>query len=60
VGVDAHELCDDEAGFEDGTINFLGLPAVEIGLRYLSHVGIDAVHGRVQALTGWLLDLLTT
>jgi selenocysteine lyase/cysteine desulfurase len=59
VGLDAHELNDDEAGFEDGTINFLGLPAVEIGLRYLSHVGIDALHERVQALTGWLLELLT-
>jgi selenocysteine lyase/cysteine desulfurase len=59
VGVDAHELIPDEAGFEDGTINFLGLPAIEIGLRYLRKVGIDVVHDRVQAITGWLLAQLT-
>ncbi len=30
------------AHFEDGTVNFLNLPAVEIGLRFLERVGIDA------------------
>jgi molybdenum cofactor sulfurtransferase len=59
VSVDAHELNPDEAGFEDGTIDFLGLPAIEIGLRYLNEVGIDVVHNRVGALTGWLLTQLT-
>lgn len=59
VSVDAHELYDDEAGFEDGTIDFLGLPAVEIGLHYLSDTGLDVIHQRVQALTGWLLEQLT-
>ena len=28
-----HVLAPGEAGFEDGTLNFLGIPAVEIGLR---------------------------
>jgi selenocysteine lyase/cysteine desulfurase len=46
------------AQFEDGTVNFLNLPAVEIGLRYLERVGLDAVHGRVQELTEALLDTL--
>jgi selenocysteine lyase/cysteine desulfurase len=55
VSVDAHELNRDEAGFEDGTIDFLGLPAIEIGMRYLHDVGIDVVHDRVRALTAWLL-----
>jgi selenocysteine lyase/cysteine desulfurase len=55
VGLDAHEMHADETAFEDGTINFLGLPAVEIGLRYLASLDIDVVHQRVQALTGWLL-----
>jgi selenocysteine lyase/cysteine desulfurase len=57
VSVDAHELNRDEAGFEDGTIDFLGLPAIEIGMRYLHDVGV--VHDRVRALTGWLLTQLT-
>ena len=46
-----------EAGFEDGTINYLMLPAVEIGLRYLEAIGIETIHERVSCLTGWLLVL---
>ncbi len=47
------------AHFEDGTVNFLNLPAVEIGLRHLERISVDLVHTRVQALSAWLLDLLT-
>ncbi|MCX7028187.1 MAG: aminotransferase class V-fold PLP-dependent enzyme [Spirochaetes bacterium] len=46
------------AGFEDGTLNYLGIPAVKIGLDYLKGVGIDLVHERAKALLGWLLDKL--
>lgn len=55
---DGHYLYDDEAGFEDGTINYLTLPAIEIGLRYLKSVGVEIIHQRVMALTGWLIDAL--
>ena len=44
--------------FEDGTVNYLGLPAVEIGLRFLNQVGIETIHTRVSALGAWLLDAL--
>ncbi len=47
-----------EAGFEDGTINYLMLPAVEIGLRYLEAIGIETIHERVRCLSGWLLEQL--
>jgi len=47
-----------EAGFEDGTINYLTLPAVEIGLKHIEAVGIDTIHCRVTCLTGWLIDAL--
>lgn len=47
-----------EAGFEDGTINYLMLPAVEIGLRYLAAIGMETIHERVHCLTGWLLEQL--
>lgn len=50
-----HYLIPGEAGFEDGTVNYLNIPAVEIGLRHLQTVGIDQIHTRVMALTGWLL-----
>jgi selenocysteine lyase/cysteine desulfurase len=51
-------LAPDEAGFEDGTLNYLMLPAVEIGLRYLEAIGIETIHERVRCLTGWLLEEL--
>jgi molybdenum cofactor sulfurtransferase len=56
---DWHRLADDESAFEDGTLNYLALPAVDYGLRYLDDIGIDTVHTRVQCLTAWLLDELS-
>jgi selenocysteine lyase/cysteine desulfurase len=50
-----HLLSPGEAGFEDGTLDFLAIPAVEIGLRHLARIGIDRIHARVQSLAGWLL-----
>jgi selenocysteine lyase/cysteine desulfurase len=49
---------DAPAAFEDGTLNYLNIPAVEIGLRHLDRFGYDAIHQRVIALTGWLLEKL--
>ena len=51
-------LAPGEAGFEDGTINYLLLPAVEIGLRYIASIGIELIHERVRCLTGWVLENL--
>jgi molybdenum cofactor sulfurtransferase len=53
-----HILAPREAGFEDGTLNYLSIPAVEIGLRHMRQVGIDTIHARVECLTGWLLAQL--
>jgi selenocysteine lyase/cysteine desulfurase len=55
-----HILAPREAGFEDGTLNFLSIPAVEIGLRHLQAIGIDTIHTRVRCLTGWLLQELVS
>ena len=55
---DGHYLVDGEAGFEDGTVNYLTLPAVETGLRHIAGVGVETIGKRVAALTGWLLDEL--
>ena len=54
----AHILSPGEAGFEDGTLNYLSIPAVEIGLRHLERVGIETIQTRVQSLAGWLLHKL--
>ncbi len=56
---DGHHLEEGEAAFEDGTIDYLNIPAVETGLRHVQRVGIDQIHDRVIALSGWLLDNLT-
>ena len=46
------------AHFEDGTVNYLNLPAIEIGLRFLDRIGMETIHARVRALGSWLLDVL--
>ena len=46
------------AHFEDGTVNYLNLPAVEIGLRLLDRIGLETIHTRVNALGDWLLGAL--
>ncbi|MET8910935.1 aminotransferase class V-fold PLP-dependent enzyme [Micromonospora sp. NPDC004551] len=56
---DWHQPMGDESGFEDGTLNFLSIPDVEFGLRWLDSIGVDLVHTRVSLLTGWLLKQLT-
>ena len=56
----AHILSPREAGFEDGTLNYLGIPAVEVGLRHLESIGIDTIETRVRCLTAWLLNRLMT
>ena len=49
------------AHFEDGTVNFLNLPAVEIGLRFLERAGgMERIHAHVQALAGRLLGVLVS
>jgi molybdenum cofactor sulfurtransferase len=53
-----HYLTPGPAGFEDGTVNYLSLPAVEIGLKYIESIGIDLIHTRVMCLTDWLIDQL--
>jgi len=46
------------AQFEDGTVNFLNLPAVEIGLRLLDRIGVETIHERVELLASRLIVAL--
>jgi molybdenum cofactor sulfurtransferase len=52
---DGYYLMPDAAAFEDGTVDYANLPAVEIGLDHISSVGLERIHERVACLTGWLL-----
>jgi molybdenum cofactor sulfurtransferase len=58
VGGRHHLLAPREAGFEDGTLNYLSIGAIEIGLQHLAWVGMDAIQTRVECLTGWTLARL--
>lgn len=53
-----HYLAPNEAAFEDGTVNYLNIPAVQIGLEHLQKVGVETVGERVRCLTGWLIEQL--
>ncbi len=58
VQADRYSLATGPAAFEDGTLNYLGIPAVEIGLEFLEAAGLERVHERVRVLTAWLIDRL--
>jgi molybdenum cofactor sulfurtransferase len=60
VQADRYYLADGHQAFEDGTVDYLNIPAVEIGLKHLASIGYPAIHERVHCLTGWLLDHLTS
>ena len=56
---DRYYLQEGAEAFEDGTLNYLTLPAIEIGLQHIANIGIDMIHTRVTCLTGWLLSELS-
>ena len=57
---DKFYLAEGASAFEDGTPNYLALPAVDFGLEYLTEIGIDTIHARVHCLTGWLIERLSS
>jgi molybdenum cofactor sulfurtransferase len=56
VQADRYFLAQGAQGFEDGTLNYACLPAVERGLDFLDSIGMDAIHTRVVSLAGWLIE----
>jgi selenocysteine lyase/cysteine desulfurase len=56
---DKYYLAEAPAAFEDGTLDYLNIPAVEIGLKHIQSIGYETIHERVRTLTGWLLDNLS-
>jgi selenocysteine lyase/cysteine desulfurase len=55
---DKFYLAEGESAWEDGTPDFLALPAVAFGFQYIASIGIDTIHTRVKSLTGWLINQL--
>jgi len=58
VQADRYYLASGPTAFEDGTPDYLNIPAVDIGLDFLESIGIDLIHRRVACLTGWLIESL--
>lgn len=54
-GYSLHEGC---AGHEDGSINFLSISAIPLGIRHLQETKIEIIHERVSILTDWLIKQL--
>ena len=57
---DKYYMAEGASAFEDGTIDYLNIPAVEIGLKHMESIGYEVIHERVCSLAGWLLDNLTS
>ncbi len=58
VQADQYVLEPGAAAFEDGTLDYANLPAVDAGLDLIEEIGLDTIHLRVRCLTAWLLEQL--
>jgi selenocysteine lyase/cysteine desulfurase len=54
VATPAFFLTGNHERFEDGTVNYLDIPAVNTGLDFIESVGIDQISERVSALINYL------
>ncbi len=54
----AHILQCNHERFEDGTINYLGLPAVKTGLDFLNSIGMDRIEQRINSLQQYAVQHL--
>ncbi len=52
-------LAQNHERFENGTIDYLGIPAVKIGLDFIDTIGMDKIHSRVRALINYLYEQLS-
>jgi selenocysteine lyase/cysteine desulfurase len=55
---DRHYLASGAEAFEDGTLDYVNIPAVADGLELLEWAGLDVIHERVRCLTNWLIGRL--
>lgn len=58
VGMQWHKMAPDEAAFEDGTLNFLSIPDVKVGLDWVDGIGMSVIDTRVRCLTGHFIQRL--
>lgn len=54
----SHFLADGYERFENGTINYLDIPAVKIGLNFIDSIGMDKITERVGSMMCYLVEKL--
>ncbi len=54
VGAQEYRLHNDHERYEDGTINYLDLPAITTGLNFIESIGIDRITERISSLGAYL------
>ena len=54
VNCNNHFLLEDAEKFENGTVNYLDIPAVSSGLDFMDQIGIENIRSRVKELTSFL------
>lgn len=53
---DGHYLEQKAARFEEGTVNYLDIPAIKFGLEYIEQIGLSNITNRVNQLTKHLIN----
>ncbi len=53
-----HFLINNHERFEDGTLNYLDIPAVKIGLDYIDEIGVEKINERISSLRKYLYNNL--
>jgi len=51
-------LVENQERFEEGTLNYLSIPAIKIGLDWIKELGMDTIQKRLSALTDHLINEL--
>ena len=58
AGYDSYFLKQDHEKFENGTVNYLGIPAVSNGLEFVEAIGIEKINRRIQELSSLFISEL--
>lgn len=53
-----HFLADNYERFENGTVDYLSIPAVKFGLDFLNQIGMDRINERITSLSNYLYNQL--
>lgn len=53
-----HFLAKNHERFENGTVNYLDIPAITLGLEFIESIGIEKITERMESLTCYLAEKL--